>query len=212
MRRLILAFSLLLVGINSAYALRSTKVDGHTDPDFVGYKPRKVVLITTGANTDTRTQIEERAAQELRAYGVQIVPERDVFPPTREWTPEARAGVLERLEIDSALLIAVGVRSSEAVPFAQQTYGTTNVSGNVGPYGTVNARGSTQSTSVNLIAARSVAEFSAVLIEVASGKTVWVGDISTKAAGTLFVGEKGDAKASVKGVIEGLREDGHLTK
>lgn len=212
MKKIVLVLGLLLVGMNSAHALRSTKVDGHTDPDFIGYKPKKVVLVTAGANTDMRTQIEERAADELRPYGVQVIPERDVFPPTREWTPEARAEVMTRMGIDSALLIAVGVRSSEAIPFAQQTYGTANVSGNVGPYGSFNARGNSQSTSVNLVAARSAAEFSAVLIEVASGKTVWVGDIATKAAGTLFVGDKGDAKASVKGVIDGLKDDGHLAK
>jgi hypothetical protein len=59
--------------------------------------------------------------------------------------------------------------------------------------------------------AKSTAEFSAVLIEIAKNRTAWYVDVTTKAAGTLFVGEKGDAKAIVKGVVESLVKDGHLS-
>ncbi|WP_123769471.1 hypothetical protein [Vulcaniibacterium tengchongense] len=161
---------------------------------------------------DLRTQIEERAAKALKEYGVETITERTALPPTREWTPQARVEVLSRLGVDSTLLIAVGARSSEITPFAQQTFGTTNISGNATSNGTFNAQGQSQSTSYNLVVAKSSAEFSAILMEMSTGKTVWVGDIITKAGGTLFAGEKEDAKASVRGVIEGLEEDGHLTK
>jgi hypothetical protein len=51
-----------------------------------------------------------------------------------------------------------------------------------------------------------------VLIEPETARTVWYADITTKASGTLFVGEKGDAKGAVKGIIDSLFEDGHLVK
>lgn len=76
---------------------------------------------------DLRTQIEERAAKALKEYGTETITERTALPPTREWTPQARVEVLSRLGVDSTLLIAVGARSSEITPFAQQTFGTTNL-------------------------------------------------------------------------------------
>jgi hypothetical protein len=40
----------------------------------------------------------------------------------------------------------------------------------------------------------------------------WYADVFTKAAGTLFVSAKGDAKGAVKGIVGGLEEDGHIGK
>ena len=78
--------------------------------------------------------------------------------------------------------------------------------------GTVRGTANTNATSYNIVAASSVADFSAVLLDVSNARTAWYADITTKAQGTLFVGGKGDAKGAVKGVIEGLIDDDHLSK
>ena len=196
---------------SQAVAFRSTNVEGYTDPDFVGYKPSKVVLLVVGADTESRQIIEERAVEKLDDYGVEVFTERSLFPPTREWTTEMRAEILKQRAIDSTLVIAAGANSSQVIPFARQTFGTANTTGQVQSNGNFSANTSSNSTSYNLVIARSSAEFSAVLSQAETGRTVWYGDVLTKARGTLFVGSKGDAKASVNGVLEGLEEAGHIS-
>jgi len=44
------------------------------------------------------------------------------------------------------------------------------------------------------MSAKSSTEFSAVLLDIYKNRTIWFGDITTKAGGTFFVGKKGDAK------------------
>jgi hypothetical protein len=61
-----------------------------------------------------------------------------------------------------------------------------------------------------LFAARSSAEFSAVLLDVRANRVAWYADVFTKASGTIFVGTNGDAKGAVRGVVKGLIEDGHI--
>jgi hypothetical protein len=78
--------------------------------------------------------------------------------------------------------------------------------------GNVRGTAATNSSTYDIIVARSKADFSAVLIDIATARTAWYADITVKAAGTAFVSEKGDAKGAVKGVIEGLVDDGHLVK
>jgi hypothetical protein len=152
------------------------------------------------------------------------VKERDLFPPTREWTAEARQKIASDNGIDSSLIVAAGSNSTSVQTIGQQTFGSTNVSGTVttnsaltGPNtvttdGTIRGTATTNSTSYNIVAARSTADFSAVLLDLSASRTAWYVDVTTKASGALFVGGKGDAKGAVKGVINALAKDGHLNK
>ncbi len=205
------AFTMLATS-GPALALRSTKVEGYTDPDFEGYRAKIMLLMVLGADMETRQTIEARAEEQFGRYGVKVITERSLFPPTREWSSAARAEILQDKLIDSALIIAAGAGSTEVIPFARQTFGSSTTNANVYDSGAMTADSSGQSTSFNLVMKKSSAEFSAVLTEVASGRTVWFGDILTKAGGALFVGQKGDAKAAVKGVIDGLLERGHIAR
>lgn len=204
---------LCAIGFSSpTAAFRSTKVEGHTDPDFTDYQPKKVMIVVVGATTEMRQQIDERMSSSLSAYGVDARPERSVFPPTREWDDAMKNAVLAKQGFDSILIVGVGASSARIIPVAMQTYGSANTTGRVNQNGTFNATTTGQSTTYNIMSAKSSAEFSGVLVEAATGRTVWFGDVITKAGGTLFVGEKGDAKASVKGVVEGLEENGHISR
>lgn len=212
-RLLAIAFTLCALLFSApAEALRSTKVEGHTDPDFVGYQPKKVLIVVIGTSTDMRQQTEKRMIERLAKFNVEAATERQLFPPTRDWSPETRVEMLEKHGFDSTILVVSGANSTSVIPFARQTYGTANTTGHVYGNGAFNAQTSGTTTEYNLVSVSSSAEFSAVLVQNGTGRIIWYGDIVTKAGGTLFVGERGDAKASVKGVIEGLEENGHLTK
>jgi hypothetical protein len=210
--QVIVAAGLLMVSL-SASALRSLKVEGFTDPDYKGYTFRKAVILVQKASNDSRTQIEERLAKGLKDHGVEAVSYRSLFPPTRNWTADETNAVLAREQINAVVIVTVGASAASVIPVATQTFSHATVSGNAYDSGSstrFNATGTSDSTSYNLVSAHSAADFSAVLIDATTGHTVWYADITTKAAGTLFVGEKGDDKAVVKGVVEGLEKDGHF--
>lgn len=209
---------------HSSFAFRSTDTESFTDPDYKNFKPRKILVMVVNAPNDSRKIIEERLIDQLRRYGVEAVKERDLFPPTRDWTPDARATILKDNAIDATLLVAAGANSSSIMKIGTQTFGSTNVNGSfnatsrmsapgtVSTSGTYHGAASTNATSYNLVKATSNADFSAVLFDASNARTAWYADITTKASGTLFVGGKGDAKGAVKGVIEGLVDDGHISK
>ncbi len=202
----------LLTCAPPAYSFRSVNFESFTDPDYQGYTPRKIILLVANASNETRRQIEVRLAQTFRSKNVVLVPYRDLFPPTRAWTKEEQLAVYEREQVDSGLIITVGASSSQVIPIATQTYGSANVFGSYGTQGTFSGSANSTSTSYNIVSARSTAEFSAILLDLRANRTVWYADVTTKASGTIFVGAKGDAKALVKGVINGLTKDGHLQR
>lgn len=204
--------ALLVMVCSSASAFRSTDVESFTDPDYKDYQPKKIMLVVENASQEMRSEIEERLAKSLQKKGVQVVPNRKVFPPTRDYTPEDKGKILQAENIDSALVISIGANSSSVRAIATQTYGTTQTRGSVNSSGGFNAAGNTNSSSYNIYAASSKAEFSAVLFDVVMNHTAWYADIQVKAKGTAFVSEKGDAKGLVGAVIEGLENDGHITK
>jgi hypothetical protein len=111
------------------------------------------------------------------------------------------------------LIITVGASSAQVIPMATQTYNSGSVFGSYGSYGnqgTFSASGQGTSTTHNIYGAKSKAEFSAVLMDLEKNRTIWYGDVTVKAAGTLFVSEKGDAKGLVGAVVDGLQDEGHL--
>ena len=209
--RAILA-SILLGLCSTANAFRSTDFESYTDPDYKGYVPKKIILLVANTSNEMRVDIEKRLKEAFKKKGIVLVSYRDLFPPTRTWRKDEQATIYEREQVDSGLIVAAGASSSSVIPVATQTYGTTNVFGSYGSAGTFNATTSSNSTSYNLTAHKSTAEFSAVLLDIKANRAVWYVDITTKAGGALFVNSKGDAKGLVKGVMNGLEKDNHLTK
>lgn len=201
---------LLLMTCQSAYALRSLKVESYTDPDYQGYLPKKVVLLVANAPNEARSAIEERLVEQLAARHVTVIPYRQLLPPTRQWSEQDQVATLEKEGVDSGLIVTIGASASSVIPVATQTYSSANVFGSYGSQGTFNANGAGVSTTYNIFSAKSSAEFSAVLLDIGKNRAIWYADITTKAGGTLFVGARGDAKAAVSGVIKGLEERGHL--
>ena len=207
------AFLIVLFSLsNPAHAFRSIDVQSFTDPDYVGFQPKKVVVMVVGGSHEVTSEILERVTEQLAKKGIQAFPARSLFPPTRTWTEADQAAIYEKNEIDSGLIVTVGASASQIIPIATQTYGSANVFGNVKSSGSFNAQGTSSATSYNIMAAKSKAEFSAVLLDIKKNRTAWYADVLVKASGTLFVSEKGDAKGVVNGILEGLEDDGHVSK
>jgi hypothetical protein len=195
----------LMVAATPAHALRSTKHESFTDPDFVGYQPSKVVLVINIQNLDIRDAIENRLSKELSRRGVEVLDERDLFPPTRQWDPEARKRILEQHGVTSVIVFDVGDSSHTVSQIGSNTYSSATAYG----YGN-SATATGTSTTVPIVSANSESSFSAVLLDVSSGRIAWTADIHTKAGGTLFAGGKKDANAAAKAVVKSMSADGHI--
>ena len=170
------------------------------------------MLLVANSSNEMSKHIEKYLVRAFEKRGVVLISYRNLFPPTRTWSESDQVRIYEERKIDSGLIVTVGARSSLVIPVATKTYGSTNIFGAYGSQGTFSANASTNSTTYNVMSAKSKAEFSAVLLDISKNRTVWYADVTTKAGGTFFVGAKGDAKGLTKGIVKGLEEGGHLSK
>jgi hypothetical protein len=197
-----------LLGVaSSAQAFGSTDVESFTDPDYVGFQPKRVLIQVLQAEPDMRTLVEDYIIKEFTKRGLTAIPERQVFIPTRQWTPTDRQEALAKSEIGVAIVITFGASAASVIPVATQTYGSAQAY-RTGNHASLNG----QATTYNIVKVTSKAQFSALLVDVKEGCTAWYADAVTKASGALFVGDKSDAKSVAGAAVKQLIEDGHIPK
>ena len=207
------AFLLAFVGLLAlmlpapSHAFRSTKQESFTDPDYIGFQPKVVMIGVMNANLDIREAIERQLTRDLERRGITVYRERDLFPPTREWDAVQRVEVAEKFGIEAGIIVGIGSSSYDVSQFGSQTWGSATAT----TFGsTTNVQGS--ATTVPFVSVKSSSSFSGVMIDVTNGRIAWTTDIFTKAGGLLFAGGKKDAKAAAKAVTKALVEKEHLPK
>jgi len=205
-----LSLALLLVTFalpETSHSFRSTKQESYTDPDYIDYQPKVVTILVLAENFEARNIIEERLIKGLEKRGIKVYLHDQLFPPTREWDEAQRKEIYDRYSIEAGIVVAVGTSSQDIVQVGSRTSGSATATS----YGnSASAHGS--STTTAIIRAKSNASFGGVLVDLSENRIAWTADIYTKAGGTLFVGDKGDAKAAAKGIIKGLIEHNHIPK
>lgn len=197
---------------DSALALRSTKEKGYTDPDYIGYAPKSIVLLVLADDLEVREAVEKKLVKDLGKQGITVHLQYDLFPPTRDWPVEQQQAVYERESIEAGIIFTVGASSTSLIPFATQTYSSGNVFGSYNGNSGFNAYDSGTSTSAIFSYKKSKGVFSAVLMDLSENRVAWYSDISTKAGGLLFAGTTKDAKAAAGAVTKSLKKHGHLLK
>lgn len=188
---------MVLTMVITLSAFRSTDVEGHTDPDFVGYKFDTIVLQLPNASIDFKQHIIKRLSKDLKKNGVRVLLHEDLFTPTREWDQQSSAEVYARHSIDAGIVVTIGSAGSDSTP-GMVMYNQTTVGGTTTGYVT--------QTSV----ARDHVNFEIAIVDAASMRTVWLGNLSTRGAGLLFVGPKDTAKSLSKNLIKEWKRAGHL--
>jgi hypothetical protein len=196
---LISAFVGLVVA--PAHAFRSTDIESFTDPDFVGFMPKKVVVLVASDDLNVARLVETPLIEALAERGVEAHSGLDLFPPTRPIESYDMHGMLKARGIDSAILIAPSGRSTGS--YQGPSTATTNISGN------------TATTTVTpQVIQTSDASFEARLLALGdvpeTTRVAWQAQIQTSASGWIFVSKKGDAKGAVRAITRALSEDGHL--
>lgn len=195
--RILVRTIMVLAMVLSLSAFRSTDVEGYTDPDFIGYKFHTVVLQIPNASLDFKNHIIKRLGKQLEKSGVRVLLHDDLFAPTREWDQQSSAAVYEKHSVDAGIIITIGSVGSETTPggvmYNQNTVG-----------------GTTTGYATQVTYARDHADFEIAIVDAASMRTVWIGSLSTRGAGLLFVGPKDTAKSLSKNLIKEWKRAGHL--
>jgi len=183
--------------IISLSAFRHTDVEGFTDPDFHGYKFSTVVLHLPNSALNFKKQVVKQLTKRLKKKGVRVLLHNDLFPPTREWNEENSAEIYRRHNVDAGIVITIGKDEySETAGMAM--YNATTI-------GNITTGYVSQPTFV-----RDQTTFSITIVDAESKRNVWIGELDTRGAGLLFVGNKSTAKGLAKGLVRELRDANHL--
>ncbi len=192
---------------DTSHAFRSTKQESFTDPDYLDYQPKAMTILVLSDNLEVRKIIEKRLIKDFEKRGIKVFLHDKLFPPTRDWDDVQRGEIYKRYSIDAELIVGIGTSSQQISQVGTQSWGSATATA----YGN-SARAYGSSTTTAIIKAKSNASFSGVMIDLSENRIAWTTDIYTKASGTLFVGDKGDAKAAAKAIVKGLIENRHIPK
>jgi len=142
-----------------------------------------------------------------------------LFPPTRSYTDAEIRRDLAAQGVDGVLLINVGdtgvVREYAGTVLYGQYSGSTVATGAATSLGNVTT-GSVSATSHGTMTAAAApsyrykrqTNFTARLIEPATGRVLWIGQGQVNAGGLLFVGNNASASSSVSAIFDDLQKNG----
>lgn len=176
----------------------STRVKDFTDPDYISFISKRLV-IESPSQTFT-----DYFADALRRIDVEYISSDKLFLPTRSYTKDERLKTMEKKGFDSVLLVdfSGGSRSSSVVAYNTSTriYG--------GGYGNTYASSSTIPISTH----RRNSQARAKLYNIKTGRIIWVGNLHTSASGALYMSNSSTVKSMTKSIVASLLRKGHLIK
>ena len=178
-------------------AFRHTDIEGYTDPNYVGYTFRTLVVQFPNASLSFRKHALRQLNKNLKKHRIRILQHDELFAPTREWSEEATRSIYEQHGVDAGLVITLGSTGSETTPGAVLYNGST-----VG--------GTTTGYATQVTYHSDHASFEIALVDIDSKDTVWIGELDTRGAGLMFVGSKSTAKGLTKGLVKEWKRVGHL--
>ncbi|MCK1441473.1 hypothetical protein IVB43_03525 [Bradyrhizobium sp. 48] len=214
----ILRLLVLLPGAISLSGCITTSMQGYADRDLPA-KPVKRVIAYVAAQGALAANIQSNIQEEARKHQVDAEDALNIFPPTRKYTDaEIRKG-MSQTGTDAVLFINVGdtgvQREYAGTILSGEYVGSSSTSGTIntaGPISTVSMNGTTSgtltATSTPTYRYRRQTNFTARLVEVSSGRNLWVGNGQVNAGGLLFVGDGANASSSVAAIFDDLQRKG----
>ncbi|MBR0850003.1 hypothetical protein JQ543_19785 [Bradyrhizobium diazoefficiens] len=196
----------------------TTTMQGYADRDRPA-KPVKRVIAYVAAQGPLSASLLSNIQEEARKHQVDAEDALNIFPPTRKYTDaEIRKGMAET-GIDAVLFINVGdtgvQREYAGTILSGQYTGSSTSSGTIntaGSFSTVSMGGTSSgtltATSTPTYRYRRQTNFTARLVEVSSGRNLWVGNGQVNAGGLLFVGDGANASSSVAAIFDDLQRKG----
>lgn len=194
-------FILAAILIVTIAGCASTKTTSFTDPAFEGEQYNSFVVNIFNADFQSQEMIASKTCEALVTAGAECTSALEVFPPTRSFSNEKKARILEERDIDGYLLIFIGDGSASSQYIGSQQFGTVDVYGN---YATVNT-----SSSANYSYSRQEG-YDLMLIDTETRDKAWVGGARTSGQGLANVTDTAFASSLARSVVEALEKDGHL--
>lgn len=180
----------------------STHVRDFTDPDYVSYQSRKILIESPSHLFD------ESFSNELKGVDVLYASSNTIFIPTRSYTAKDKLKIMKEKGFDSLLSINISgdQQSSNVVGYNTNSYA------NAYSYGYGSAYASGTSTTVPIVAHNRNSKAQAKLYEVKTGRVVWVGNLETTASGSLYMSNSTTVDSMVEETVASLLVKGHLKK
>jgi hypothetical protein len=215
----ILAVAALLTGC------ASTRVTAFRDPDFADKHYTHVAVFALGAPLALAQDMEGKLCNSMAPTG--CTPGLNILPPTRQYSADEVAALIARHGADAILVITMGADRSDSGVIGYQTFssaqatgsatttGTVSVYGNAGTYqGTTNGSASAtgQSTTIPIMYFSRAAAGTVVMLDAASGKTAWRGEMQTTGHGMLNVTDDAFTSSESKEIAGQLRSAGLIAR
>ena len=200
---------LILTVIAASFMLSAcitTSVKSYSDSDFKATRVSKILIDLSQMPPSNKDEVEAPLLEKMKLAGVAATPIFSLIPPTKEYSAEQVKALIMQGAYDAILTIQITGDKSQSTYVGSTSY--TNI--NAYAYGSrVNANANGFSTPI--VAARGVTNFRATLFDPATGKKIWVADLSSEAKGTAFVGKSDKIAAdAADALVKKLKEDGKI--
>jgi len=166
----LLIFVILLLGC------AWTKITSFKDPDFSNTNFSKILIIVPFSDLELRQTTEKEFQDALYSKGITAITSIELFPPTREFSPDEILNLLRKFNIDGILFIASEDywTSPTYTPESRSTKGSASLIGNLISY-SVSAR----KYRSNYLS-KSHITFELRLYDVNTGRTAWIAKSNTR--------------------------------
>lgn len=216
MQRITVALlTLVSVGLSACI---TTDMQGYADRQLPQHPVQRMAALVA-APAPLVGSLQSSIVQEAKKRGVLAEDALILFPPTRQYSDaEVRAELVQQ-GIDAVLILRVGDTGVQKEYAGTVFTGSTVTSGNA--FGTATGFGNTAnvsvfgtSTSTTTASATPTyrysrqTNFQAQLVEVASGRNLWVGSGQVAAGGLLFVGNGANANSTATAIFDDLQRKG----
>lgn len=216
-------FTIVRVGCAAFAALTlsacvTTSMQGYADREIPA-QPLQRIVVYVAAQGPLTAALQTRASEEALKHHVIADDALAVLPPTRTYTDAEIRKTLDANRIDGVLVVNVGdtgVMKQYAGTFFQATYsGDSMASGTaigVGNVTNISVSGTSSGTMTGSATPtyryKRQTNFNARLIEVKSGRNLWVGNGQVNAGGSLFVGDRTSADNAMAAIFNDLQSKG----
>ena len=163
---------LILIIVFFTFNCTQTKIVTFTDPDAVGKYYNRIGVVADVEDLSERAGIEEKMVETMRDNGISAVTSISLLPPTREFTVEQENKIFRDNGVEALAVIQIDDSgyyvSTEPIRVNTETR---KVDGKKVKSTTVSGGGTEQ---------KAFSQFRVSLIDLMSGKTMWIGDADAR--------------------------------
>jgi hypothetical protein len=196
----------------------TTSMQGYADREIPA-QPLQRIVVYVAAQGPLAATLQASVGEEARRHRVTADDALAILPPTRTYTDAEIRKTLDANRIDGVLVVNVGdtgVMKEYAGTFFQASYsGDSIASGTaigVGSATNISLSGTSSATMTGTATPtyryKRETNFNARLIDVKSGRNLWVGNGQVTAGGSLFVGDRTSAANAMSAIFNDLQSKG----